>query len=152
MAIAFDLVKAAILVHDEDLASYPHVLQVEPWYRLLRRANHRGAGRGRQGRSQGAPGDAARSRCSSRTARQGPCRCAASDGARTAGPPPLAQAGSERDYPWPALSSAWLPAWVWSICRRRSKGSPTPSPQPKRALWSGQGFMRNRDASLIFDD
>ena len=30
MAISFDLVKAAILVHGEDLASYPHVLKVEP--------------------------------------------------------------------------------------------------------------------------
>src|SRR5262245_54611075 len=29
MAISFDLVKAAILVHGEDLASYPHVLKVE---------------------------------------------------------------------------------------------------------------------------
>lgn len=30
MPISFDLVKAAILVHGEDLASYPHVLKVEP--------------------------------------------------------------------------------------------------------------------------
>jgi hypothetical protein len=30
MSISFDFVKAAILVHGEDLASYPHVLRVEP--------------------------------------------------------------------------------------------------------------------------
>jgi hypothetical protein len=32
MPISFDLVKAAILVHGEDLASYPHVLKVEPGF------------------------------------------------------------------------------------------------------------------------
>jgi hypothetical protein len=32
MTISFDLVKAAILVHGEDLASYPHVLKVEPGF------------------------------------------------------------------------------------------------------------------------
>jgi phospholipase D-like protein len=32
MSISFDLVKAAILVHGEDLASYPHVLKVEPGF------------------------------------------------------------------------------------------------------------------------
>jgi hypothetical protein len=32
MPVSFDLVKAAILVHGEDLASYPHVLKVEPGF------------------------------------------------------------------------------------------------------------------------
>lgn len=32
MSISFDLVKAAILVHGEDLASYPHVVKVEPGF------------------------------------------------------------------------------------------------------------------------
>ena len=32
MATSFDLVKAAILVHGDDLASYPHVLKVEPGF------------------------------------------------------------------------------------------------------------------------
>jgi hypothetical protein len=32
MPISFDLVKAAILVHGKDLASYPHVLKVEPGF------------------------------------------------------------------------------------------------------------------------
>ena len=32
MPVSFDLVKAAILVHGEDLASYPHVVKVEPGF------------------------------------------------------------------------------------------------------------------------
>jgi hypothetical protein len=36
MAASFELVKAAILVHGEDLASYPHVLKVEPGFAFSR--------------------------------------------------------------------------------------------------------------------